>query len=65
MTSKELRLTKERLGLTAEDICSEAGISLSTYHKVLRDEPINTNTERHLSEALNRLLLEAIHKEVE
>ncbi len=45
--------------MTAEDICSEAGISLSTYHKIRQGKPVNKNTERHLKDALNRLLLEA------
>jgi len=63
MTSNELRKAQAALGLTAEDICSEAGIGTATYYRMLRGETVNKNTAKHLADALNRLLLESIHKD--
>ncbi len=57
MTPKELEAAKKELGLSAETICGEAGISLSSWFKAKKGE-CNPNTLKHLSIAINKLLTE-------
>ena len=41
------------MGISAEKLASEAGVSLSTVHRVLAGRRINRNNLEHICRALN------------
>lgn len=62
MTPRQLKTLQKQCGKSAEYICGEAGISLSTWHKFMRTGEIGQSTMKHLEYALNRILLDCIHE---
>lgn len=62
MTPEQLKILQNQTGKSAEFICGECGISLSTWHKFMRTGEIGKNTLKHLEAGLNRILLDCIHE---
>lgn len=55
MSGRELQQEQNRLGLTPESVCNEAGISMSTLYKVYAGERVRGSSELKVRGAIARL----------
>lgn len=64
MTANELLKSQKAIGVPAELICGEAGVSLRTWQRIIAGDVVaEKKTLNALRVTIDRLLLDAIHKD--